>query len=209
MITLVWRTDIHYADTSPSSRLDNWSDTILEKIRYVGKFAEEVSADAVIDGGDFFDRKSPSRTSHKSIIRIMESHRDYPCPVYSCVGNHDCVFGDYSFLDQQPLEVLFRSKTFRRLYDEHEATFVAEDSYDHHREDSFTVRVVGVPYHGTTYDLERFRAVKKGNEDYLVMVAHVLASAKGGSMFEGEDILSYDFLKTLDADVMAFGHWHK
>jgi len=120
--------------------------------------------------------------------------------VYANVGNHDCVYGDYSYLDQQPLGVLFSTGVFRRLYDEHEAVFVR---------DGFKVRVVGVPYHGTQYDLDRFRRIRKRDEDVLVCVAHVLASARGGSMFEGEDIIGYDALPAFAPDVFAFGHWHK
>lgn len=200
MVTLVWRTDAHFADTIPSSRKDDWSETILKKLTEVGEIAKRVSADAVIDGGDFFDRKSPSRTSHRMMARIIETHQRYPCPIYSCIGNHDCVYGDYRFLFQQPLETLFASKTFHRLYDKHEAFFEA---------DGCTVRVVGVPYHGVVYDRERFSSVVKKDEDYLVVVGHVLASQQGGSMFEGEDILPYSFLEDLDADVFMFGHWHK
>jgi hypothetical protein len=57
--------------------------------------------------------------------------------------------------------------------------------------------------------MERFKSITKGDEDYLVCVAHVLASEKGGSMFEGEDIVKYSDLENLAPDVWCFGHWHK
>ena len=50
--------------------------------------------------------------------------------------------------------------------------------------------------------MERFKAVKKGDEDYLVCVAHVCIS--GSTMFEGEDIVKYDDLKELDPDVWCW-----
>jgi len=86
------------------------------------------------------------------------------------------------------------------MYDEHEATF---------EEGGVKVRVVGIPYHGTTYDMERFRGIQKGDEDYLLCVAHVLASERGGTMFEGEDIVKYEDLLDTAPDVYLFGHWHK
>jgi hypothetical protein len=116
------------------------------------------------------------------------------------VGNHDCVYGDIEYLPQQPLGVLFETGVFRRLYDEHVLLLGDEE---------VKVRVVGIPYHGVKYDLDRFTSIKKQDEDYLVVVAHVLASKQGGTMFEGEDIIKYDFLETCDADVTCFGHWHK
>lgn len=199
MIRLLWRTDLHLAETSPRSRLDDWKTTLLARLVEIGEIAKRENVDAVIDGGDFFHVKSPSKTSHQLVAEVMRIHRDYPCPVYSCVGNHDCVYGDYEYLSQQPLGVLFDSGTFKRLYDKHEARFQ-------------NIRVVGVPYHGTDYDLSRFESIKRGSEDVLIVVGHVLATpGKGGkgAMFKGEDIVGYDFLKTLDADVFAFGHWHK
>ncbi len=197
---LIWRTDIHLSDKTPVSRKDNWKETIFNKIRQVGKLAEKHNAVAVLDGGDFFDIKSPSRNSHELVREVIDIHKEYPCPVYANVGNHDCVYGDYAFLPQQPLGVLFSSGCFERLYDEHEVTF---------EENGVKVRVVGIPYHGVEYDMERFKSIKKGDEDWLVCIAHVLASEKGGSMFEGEDIVKYADLTDLDPDVWCFGHWHK
>lgn len=198
-VRLVWRTDVHLADKAPQARLDDWVDTVSDKLAQVGDIARRVGAQAVIDGGDFFHVKSPGRNSHHLVRKTIEIHEDYPCPVYACVGNHDCVYGDYAKLPQQPLGVLYEAGVFRRLYDEHEAVFEV---------DGVKVRVVGIPYHGTTYDMQRFD-IKKGDEDYLVVAAHVLASEGGGSMFEGEDIVRYSDLYDLDPDVWVFGHWHK
>jgi len=200
-VTLVWRTDVHLSDRTPRSRKDNWTQTVLGKLRQVGRIAREVKADAVLDGGDFFDVKSPQRNSHALVRATAEVHKDYPCPVYANVGNHDCVYGDYAFLPQQPLGVLFATGVFKPCYDEHEAEFTASDGT--------VVRVVGVPYHGTKYDLDRIAKIRKGEEDFLVIMCHMLASPTGGSMFEGEDIIRYSDLRSHDADVFCFGHWHK
>ena len=200
-VTLIWRTDVHLSDHTPRSRTDDWTSTVLRKLSAIGEFAHSVKASAVIDGGDFFDIKAPGRNSHALIRRAIEVHRGYPCPVYANVGNHDCVYGDYSYLPQQPLGVLYESGTFRRLYDDHEAVFSS---------DGVKVRVVGVPYHGTTYDLDRLARIKKRDEDYLVVVGHLLASPTQSTMFENEDVLQYNVLDNYpDVDVWAFGHWHK
>lgn len=200
-ITLVWRTDTHLSDHTPRSRTDNWTDTVLRKLAAVGNIARNAGAHAVIDGGDFFDIKAPGRNSHALIRRAMEVHRDYPCPVYANVGNHDCVYGDYSYLPQQPLGVLYEAGTFRRLYDEHEAVFTATGPL----RVPVTVRVVGVPYHGVKYDLDRLARIKKGDEDYLMVVGHLLASPTQSTMFDAEDVIRYDVLDNYpDVDVWCF-----
>lgn len=204
-VTLVWRTDVHLSDHTPRSRTDNWTETVLRKLASVGNIARDVNAHAVIDGGDFFDIKAPGRNSHALIQRVMAVHRDYPCPVFANVGNHDCVYGDYSYLPQQPLGVLYEAGTFRRLYDEHEAVFTSTEAL----RVPVTVRVVGVPYHGTKYDLDRLARIKRGDEDYLMVVCHLLASPTQSTMFDAEDVLRYDVLDQYpDVDVWAFGHWH-
>jgi DNA repair exonuclease SbcCD nuclease subunit len=153
----------------------------------------------IIDGGDFFHVKSPSRNSHRLVRQVAEVHKGVS--VHANIGNHDCKYGDIENLPEQPLGVLYESGVFGRLYDEHEAVF---------EQGGFKVRVVGIPYHGTTYDLDRFKAITRGDEDYLVVVAHCLASKDGGEMFGSEDIIKYEFLDSLsEVDVWCFGHWHK
>jgi exonuclease SbcD len=199
-VRVVWRTDVHVADVTPISRTDNWVETVLDKLRQVGQIATEVQAQAVLDGGDFFHVKSPSRTSHRLLRQVVEVHQEYPCPVYANFGNHDSVYGDLRWLEQQPLGVLFETGTFQKLFDEYELLLDVA---------GVTVRVVGIPYHGVSYDRGRLQ-VKKGSEDYLVVIAHLLASnTNQESFYEGEDVMRYQDLRDLDADVFAFGHLHK
>ena len=207
-VVLVWRTDAHLSDDTPQSRTDNWAETVLGKLRAVGDIARKVGANAVLDGGDFFNIKSPTRNSHALVRQAVEAHRNYPCPVFMNVGNHDCVYGDYSYLPQQPLGVLFETGVFRRLYDDHEALFSALGPTK--LVPPIVVRVVGIPYHGVKYDLDRLARIKKGEEDYLVVVGHLLASPTHSTMFDSEDVIRYDVLDSYpDVDVWAFGHWHK
>jgi DNA repair protein SbcD/Mre11 len=200
MIRLLWRTDIHFSEFTPRFRKDSWMETLVNKIEWVGELARKLNVDAVIDGGDFFDIKSPSRNSHRLVQEAIKAHKNYPCPVYCNVGNHDCKYGDYAFLPEQPLGVLYEANVFRPLYDNHEALFTTPTE---------TVRVVGVPYHGVRYDHERFR-IAKGTETHLVVAAHVLASRNGGTMFDAEDVISYpEFVELCpEAAFACFGHWH-
>lgn len=199
MIRLVYRTDVHLAVQAPQSRTDDWATTVMDKLDQVGEIAREVQAQAILDNGDFFHIKMPSRTTHELVRRVAAAHAGY-VPVYANVGNHDCKYGDYTFLHESPLGVLFDTGVFRRCYDQHEVLFEV---------DGLKVRVVGVPYHGKKYDRNRLTAIVKGDEDYLVVMAHLLASQGGGEMFGSEDIISYSDLVNLDPDLWCFGHWHK
>lgn len=202
MIRLLWRTDVHNSDQNPTSRTDDWVETVASKLVEVGQLANQHECDAVLDGGDYWNDKTPIRTSHRIVSRTIRIHQRYHCPIYCTPGNHDLRLAQLDNLSENPLESLFASGTFRRLYDDHEAVF---------EKDGVKVRVLGIPYHGPRYDLDRFRAIARGDEDWLVCSAHVLASAQGGEMFAGEDIIRYSDLLELapDVDVWCFGHWHK
>jgi len=199
-VVLVWRSDAHNSDQPPQSRTDDWNKTILGKLVQVGEVAREVEADGVLDGGDNFHIKSPTRNSHRMSNDVAHAHREYPCPVYATVGNHDVKYGEIGYLGESPLGTLFETGCYQRLYDEHEAVF---------EKGGIKVRVVGIPFHGVKYDMNRFTTIVKGDEDWLVAVVHCLASPKGGEMFAGEDILKYADLANMAPDVFAFGHWHK
>jgi len=218
MMNLVLRVDAHLADDAPVSRTDDWAATILGKVVQIGQIAAEAHAVGVLDTGDFFHIKSPSRNSHELVVRAAEAHKGYPCPVWATIGNHDCKYGSTEFLKEGPLGVLFETGVFRRLYDKHEAVFHepyvmprwhGEPEDEPQRPPPFKVRVVGVPYHGAQYDMNRLTTITKGDEDFLVVVAHLLASPTQSSMYEAEDVLRYAELSNLDPDVWCFGHWHK
>jgi len=202
MIRLLWRTDVHCRDHTPSSRTDDWVETVARKLTQVGEIAAKYNVDAVIDGGDFFDDKLPVRTSHRLVSRLARIHRKYPCPTWANVGNHDLRLSRFDNLPENPLETLFSTGVFRRLYEKHECVIEKE---------GVKVRIVGVPYHGPRYDLARFKDIERGDEDWLLCNAHVLASPQGGEMFKNEDILKYDDLADLNPgiDLYCFGHWHK
>lgn len=209
-ITLIWRSDAHLADQPPQSRTDDWMNTILGKLEQTVEIALDEHAEAILDGGDLFHVKSPVRNSHKLNQRLAEIHQGVT--VYATVGNHDVKYGSIEYLKESPLGVLFKTRTFLPLFDEHEAQFTIWP--DARKVDGTTpplvrVRVVGIPYHGTEYDVNRFHSITKGDEDHLVVVAHCLASEEGGEFFGGEDVLKYSDLANLDPDVWCFGHWHK
>ena len=202
MIKLIWRTDVHLADKTPSRRTGNWTEDVVNKLKWIGQLASNIEADAVLDGGDFFDVKSPSRNSHFLVQQAFQAHKDYPCPVYGLVGNHDVKYGKYEYLPEQPLGVLFTAGLFTEVGDDKEIVI---------EKDGLKVRIVGIPYHGTTYDLDRLSDIERGDEDCLIALCHLLArKGKTGTMFEGEDIVGYDFLDTIpQVDCWCFGHWHK
>jgi DNA repair exonuclease SbcCD nuclease subunit len=199
-LRFLFRTDVHVADRSPVSWKADYPAEVYESLRQIGVLAAVHDVEAVLDGGDFFHVKTPSRNSHGLIVTTTKIHQEYPCPTYSIEGNHDIVGNNLSTIEEQPLGVLYATKVFRHLRDE---TF---------ERDGIKVRVVGVPY-SPSRDLREIQELRKGDEDCLIAVVHALAGEDPPAHVEeffGEAVFRYSQLVfDRGPDVFCFGHWHK
>lgn len=87
--------DVHLSDRPPSSCTDTYNDDLFTLLGEVNRIAEQREAGGIIYAGDIFDKKTPSRTSHATVLRLIQTARAAPCPVWAVAGNHDlCVSAD-------------------------------------------------------------------------------------------------------------------
>lgn len=182
--------DVHISDSTPASRLDNYTEATFEDLALVRTQALEQKAAAVFITGDIFDKKSPTKNSHAIVARAIAMFSSFPCPVYTIIGNHDIVNNRMDSLSRQPLNVLLESGALKRLK----------------RVNFGGVDIVGVDFdEGNSYST---LSLKKEFDKPLIAVCHVLATPDGGDMY-GEPIFSYKKLAKLsDVDVYVFGHFH-
>jgi DNA repair exonuclease SbcCD nuclease subunit len=98
--------DIHIRDTSPSSRREGYREDIIKKLEYVADLEKKIKADAVVWAGDVFHFPDPRRTSHATVLRMLEVVEKFN-NVYVVPGNHD-ILNDRleSISEKQPLGVL-------------------------------------------------------------------------------------------------------
>lgn len=200
-VAFIFRTDVHAADRGPESWKADYPAEIWSSLEQIGELAREHKCQAVLDGGDFFHLKAPTRNSHGLMVKVAEIHAAYPCPTYSIEGNHDIVYNNLESIERQPLGVLFASGVFRNLREE-----VFEDG-------PLRVRVVGMPYK-VDRSLKELRAIKKQEGDEaLIAVVHALAGENPPDHVEdffGEPVFRYDRLIAKGGpECWCFGHWHK
>lgn len=198
----IWRTDVHLADKSPSSWKGDYPEEIWSNLSQVGALARQHEAVAVLDGGDFFQHKSPLKNSHSMVRRAIQMHiKDYPCPTYCVEGNHDITHNNLGSVGKQPLGVMYASGAFRHLREE---VF---------REGPFQVRVVGVPYDPSRTLGDIRSHVKQQGDTHLIVVVHALAAKDPPPRVEefwGEPVFKYaDLIQPGGPDLFAFGHWHQ
>jgi len=108
--------DIHICDRAPSSCTDTYLDDLFALLRAVGDIAVQRGARAIIWAGDVFHFKTPGRTSHRTIIALIELLRSIPVPTYVVPGNHDMQNDRIDSIDEtQPLGVVLASGALHLL----------------------------------------------------------------------------------------------
>lgn len=99
--------DIHLSDRAPRNCTPDYLDDLFTLLYHASKLAMARSCDAIILAGDIFDNKVPSRTSHGTIMRVIDWVDFTPVTVYAVPGNHDLSHDRIQSLrENQPLGVL-------------------------------------------------------------------------------------------------------
>lgn len=102
--------DLHLSDKAPSNCTDSYNDDLFGLLEEIVGIARERDVAAVVFAGDLFHIKSPIRTSHRTVQRMIEVVKQFHCPVYGVVGNHD-ILNDRieSVFETQPFGILLQA----------------------------------------------------------------------------------------------------
>jgi DNA repair exonuclease SbcCD nuclease subunit len=109
--------DIHLSDRAPASCTDTYLDDLFDLLNQVSTLAQSRDA-AIILAGDVFHHKAPTRTSHSTVMRLIDWARLALVPVYAVAGNHDLQHDRVASLHEtQPLGVVCASGSIELLDD--------------------------------------------------------------------------------------------
>ncbi len=191
--------DIHLSDRAPASCTDTYLDDLFDLLEQVASLARSRDADIVL-AGDVFHHKTPGRTSHATVMRLIDWARSALVRVYGVLGNHDLSHDRVASIHEtQPLGVVMASGAIDLL-----------DGWPSDCE----APIYGVPWQ-MTYDqanvrdaLAQYRAYPRQMGPYLV-VTHAPLYPPGRE-------LKYEFYPAADwADAMDnhgtvhYGHVHE
>lgn len=109
----IYITDTHGQASSPGSRLDVFSEAILKKMKYIGEYAKEIGATAILHGGDWVHTPDVSESFIRELARIVN---DYPCPTLGVLGNHDIYGYNPETFNRTSFGVAEGVGVFHRLY---------------------------------------------------------------------------------------------
>lgn len=191
---LITANDIHISDQGPRSRIDDFKETMLNKISQMKTACNKLNADAAIIAGDLYNLKNPVKNSHKLNQELICEFKQFNCPVYMIEGNHDLTANRLESLEQQPLGVLFADKTLIQLRHE-----IIEKG-------GKKISIVGIPY-TENLDLSTLNIPDKKDFKSQICVMHLYASLKPGFLYR-ERLYGYDELSKLSPDIFVLGHYH-
>lgn len=186
--------DIHISDTNPRSRIDNFKESILDKIRQMRNACNKLGADAAIIAGDLYNIKAPTKNSHNLNRELIKEFTQFNCPIYMIVGNHDLTSNNINSLEEQPLGVLFADNTLIQLKDEKIT------------KNEKTISLVGFPY-DDNFDPEKLKVPNRDGTLVQICALHAYAAPNPGMLFKYKIHGYKEFLK-LDPDIFVFGHYH-
>lgn len=196
MIRLLYFTDSHIRGSNPRARVDDFPAALKSKLREIWKLADEHQCQAVICGGDLFDRPDPAYIVAGEFASVLS---ECPAPLYTVPGNHEIYGYNLDTVPRTVLGLLAQIEVVQLL--NRTEPVVLED-------DDFAVYITGQGYHG---DMDRSQADYQTGLEIDWMGAYKVHVVHGMLV---EKPLPYDVPHTLikdlktDADVILAGHEH-
>ena len=196
--------DLHLADKAPSGRVDDYRQTILNKLAAIGQLCQQYDVDLAVQDGDWFHVKVPNRVSHRLVQDTIRVASAFPCPIWTIKGNHD-IAADGG-IEQQPLGVLHEAEAVVVLEEivRTEDFWLVPRHYSTGAE-GFSTGEVDPSYYSLTED-EQNRIAE--DPAFVIGVAHGSLLAPGDS--RPYPFVTVDQIPNLQAyDLLVSGHIHE
>lgn len=209
MVNIVTAADFHFSDNSPSSRKDDYAESLFEKLNQILNLCNKLKASFLLIPGDLFHVKTASKNSHRltqRLIRIFKKFYANDCRIISIPGNHDLSFSSIESLEKQPLGVLAEAGVIE-LISRKETPWSKTEVYGD--AEGLRFRFVGAAFGEISESsLDTVRFEKGTTEDFLICLAHVFAGPLRVNFF-GNMTLGYQDMLEFGPDIFVFGHMHK
>ena len=185
--------DTHIRGTTPSRRVDNFKETLLNKLKEIKQISEEENIDIVLHSGDLFDRPDTAPSIVNEFVKLL---RDFSMPIYIVAGNHDLYGHNPDTLPRTMLGLLVASGIVNLL---DEDGIIWES-------DNVKVQLTGKSFDYTldNKNTEAYEVKKKEDIDYALHLVHGMLLDK--PVFEDGYTLIEDV--ETEADITITGHYH-
>lgn len=111
--------DIHFSATSPSSRIDDYPNTIIEKMNWIRQYCSLNGIQDVFLLGDVFHTVNQPTKYVNKIVDLFYSFKRKGITVYTIIGNHDVPKEKIDLVEDTPLGTLLNAGLVLHLKKEH------------------------------------------------------------------------------------------
>ncbi|GGA34672.1 exonuclease SbcD [Kroppenstedtia guangzhouensis] len=197
MLRLLYVTDTHIRGTAPRSRTDDFVEALRNKLNEVIDIAGREKVNAVLHGGDLFDRPDLSPAVVRDFARLL---RRLEIPVYTIAGNHDIYGHNPETVDRSMLGLLDAFGTVGLIRSGEKICL---------EEGGIRVQLTGQPFH---YDLDRrdpaldYVVKNETGADYCVHMVHGMVVDR--ALPDSVPHTLTDHLWSEEVDVLLTGHYH-
>ena len=193
--------DVHIADNPPSTRKDDFRETVMNKLNFIIDYSNANQYSALVFVGDIFHKKIPSYNSHSMISALIRLFERSTAPVYVIAGNHD-IYGNLSTLPSQPLNVLVQSGVVKLLDETGPVLFKSTDGQP----------IVSLNGHSFSPTLDSktasaFYSLEHEDAPIKISVFHQMLLPDGKQFFD--HYINFEDLKDINCDLVVCGHYHE
>lgn len=196
----IYLTDPHLSNRAPSSRIDDYNETILSKIEFAFKYCKANDITIVICGGDLFHSYN---IKNRIALRFVDLVKQYKLLFFYCYGNHDIQGNNHNFVDDTALGFCKRYPWFYVINNQ----IVGEPFFNY-------CLLSGDNYSYTIPRLDHYEFGLEGYENYDNKKAKVYVVH--GNIDNNDKPLIIDGIQktssikdvVTNADLMLCGHYH-
>lgn len=99
--------DLHMDSTTPSSRIDDLQETLLDKMDDIREKCIERRVKHIFFAGDIFNRIACTHASVNLLGESFLKFKENGIQLYSILGNHDIVRNSLEAMEKSPIQTLF------------------------------------------------------------------------------------------------------
>lgn len=194
---ILFFTDTHIRGTNPKNRIDNFTETLENKIKEIIEMTKKLNIDYLIHGGDLFDRPDLSVAVVGRFAKIL---KEIEIPLYIVCGNHD-IFGHNPQTIDRTMLGLLSSLDFINIIKENEKIILSKGG--------IKLQLTGQPYrHDLDSSLKDKYILKDIREDvdYSMHVVHGMLLHR--PFVKGVPYTLIDEIRETKADITISGHYH-
>lgn len=197
-IKLLYFSDTHYNATSPKNRKDNLLETSLLKTNEILKVSRDENVDAVIHGGDFFEKPDVTDLVAGRVAEIIKS---FEVPFFVVPGGHD-LYGNNIETVQRTKIGLFAQSGLVELLSHFSNEYVIMEN------NKLSVQLTGTASHfGIDYEnIDKDYILNYKNADFAVHTIHGMLMSK--PFMPGTPFVLIDDILDTKADITLAGHYH-